>query len=195
MSKNGIDIDVIRSFKKGNAQAFELLYNSYHKRLYSFLYSLSQSHSDSEEVLQQTFIRFWEKRQLINENFPIESLLFKVAKNVFLNYCRQKVNTRIAEVNLELYQELMNEDVEEYLMLKETTALIEVLISAMPPRRQEIFRMQKLEGKSRAEISEALNISLVTIDTHLSKANKEIKDGLKKFNILALSIFTCKQDT
>ena len=184
-----IDIVVIQSFKKGNTQAFEKLYYAYHKRLYSFLYSLSQSHSESEEILQQTFIRIWEKRELYNESYPFEAFLFKVGKNTFLNYTRKKLNRRIADTDIELYNELMNDDVDDYLMLKETSSLIEVLIKAMPPKRQQIFRMQKIEGKSRKEISEELNISLATIDSHLAKANTELKDGLKKFNIIALSIF------
>lgn len=180
---------MVRSFKKGESKAFELLYNTFHKRLYGFIYNLSHSHSDSEEVLQQTFIRIWEKRMLINENFPFESILFKVAKNVFLNYSRKKINERISDTRLELYHELLNEDADDYLMLKETSAVIEALISAMPSRRQEIFRMQKMDGKSRKEISEALNISLVTIDSHLAKANQDLREGLKKFNILAFAIF------
>lgn len=189
MRKDGINIEVVRSFKKGESKAFELLYNTFHKRLYGFIYSLSHSHSDSEEVLQQTFIRIWEKRMLINENFPFESILFKVAKNVFLNYSRKKINERISDTRLELYHELLNEDADDYLMLKETSAVIEALISAMPSRRQEIFRMQKMDGKSRKEISEALNISLVTIDSHLAKANQDLREGLRKFNILAFAIF------
>lgn len=194
MKTNKPDIAILLSFKKGDSKAFEHLYTTHHKRLYSFLFSLCHSHTESEEILQQTFIRIWEKRDLYNEYYPFDAFLFKVGKNIFLNHARKKVNSRIADVNLELYDELMNEDVDQYLMLKETKALIEHLVEAMPPKRQQVFRMQKFEGKTRKEISEELDLSIITVDSHLSKANEELKEGLKKFNILALTIFTSQSD-
>lgn len=190
MKTNKPDIVILQKFKQGDSKAFEHLYLIYHKRLYSFLFSLCHSHTESEEILQQTFIRIWEKRDLYNEFYPFDSFLFKVGKNIFLNQARKKINSRIADVDIALYDELMTEDVDQYLMLEETKSLIEVLVSAMPPKRQQVFRMQKFDGKTRKEISEELNLSIVTIDSHLAKANEDLKSGLKKFNITALSIFT-----
>ncbi|WP_163711240.1 RNA polymerase sigma factor [Mangrovibacterium lignilyticum] len=189
MTTSKPNIAIIRDFKKGDAHAFEYLFNTYHKRLYAFLFSLTHSHSDSEEILQNTFIRIWEKRALFNESYPFDAFLFKVGKNAFLNHSRKKINQRIVENNFELYAELLENNVDDYLMLQETSTIIEALVKAMPPKRQEIFRMQKFDGMSRKEISEKLDISVVTIDSHLSKANKELLEGLKKFSILAITLF------
>lgn len=188
MNTSKKDINIVVEFKQGNPKAFETLFHQYHQKLYGFLFKLTHSKSDAEEILQQVFVRIWEKRDFFDEKYPFEAFLFKVAKNTFLNYSRKKLNQRIVEQNFELYAELVDDNVDDYLMLKETAALIEYLISVMPPKRQQIYRMQKLDGMSRKDISEKLNLSIITIDSHLSKANKEMLEGLKRFSILALTI-------
>lgn len=186
MTSAQVHNNLVAEFKKGNPRAFDQLFYLYNRRLYSFLFHLTRSTEDAEEILQHTFVRVWEKRDLYNEQYPFDAFLFKVAKNAFLNHARKKINQRIAETHLGLYSEMMDDSVDDYLALKETSSLIEALVEAMPPQRQQVFRMQKFEGLSRKEISEKLNISVVTIDSHLAKANKDLLEGLKRFSILAI---------
>ncbi|MFV0376784.1 MAG: RNA polymerase sigma factor [Mangrovibacterium sp.] len=188
MNTSNTDINVIVEFKQGNPKAFEDLFYRHHQKLYAFLLNLTHSKFDSEEILQQVFVRIWEKRDLFNEQYPFETFLFKVAKNTFLNYTRKKINQRIVDQNIELYTELTAENADSYFMLRETNELIESIISSMPPKRQQIFRMQKIEGLSRKEISEKLQLSVVTIDTHLAKANKDVLTALKRYGILAVAL-------
>ncbi|MFV0376332.1 MAG: RNA polymerase sigma factor, partial [Mangrovibacterium sp.] len=139
MNTSNTDINVIVEFKQGNPKAFEDLFYRHHQKLYAFLLNLTHSKFDSEEILQQVFVRIWEKRDLFNEQYPFETCLFKVAKNTFLNYTRKKINQRIVDQNIELYTELTAENADSYFILQETNELIESIISSMPPKRQQIF--------------------------------------------------------
>jgi len=72
------EIQLIRAFKKGDAEAFKLLFERYHKRLYSFLFRLLKTKEDAEEIVQETFLKIWENRENYWEEYPFESLLFRI---------------------------------------------------------------------------------------------------------------------
>jgi len=185
---NGPEIKWIRDFKEGNTKAFEKLFEIYHKRLYAFVYRLTHSKEDSEEIVQNAFIQVWKNRTNFKEEYPFDAYLFKIARNAFLNHNRKQINRRIFEKHFEIFAEKASESTDEYVLFKETKMIIDALINSMPPKRREIFILQKIEGLSRKEISEKLNLSIVTVDSHLMKANRQFTDGLKKLSILMLII-------
>jgi len=186
LEKQESEILWIRDFKKGSEKAFEQLFEKYHKRLYAFIFNLTRSKEDSEEIVQNAFVKVWENKAIFKEEYSFDSYLFKIAKNDFLNHNRKKINRRIFEKHFEVYSQLATDNTDSYVLFKETRRLIELIIQSMPPRRREIFIMQKIDGLSRKEIGEKLNISVVTVDTHLMKANQQFMDELKKFSILML---------
>lgn len=188
MTQQKRDIELIRDFKNGNARAFEKLFEIYHKRLYGFIFGLTKSKPDSEEIVQEAFVKVWENRNHYNEVYPFEAYLFKIAKNAFINHNRKQINRRIFEKNFEIFAEMTSNGADGQILFKETQLIVEAIINTMPPKRKEIFRLQKLEGLSRKEISQKLSISLVTIDSHLMKANQQFIAGLKKSGVLATFI-------
>lgn len=145
---------------------------------------LLNSKEDAEEIVQESFIKIWEKRENFLEGYPFDAYLFKIAKNSFLNHNRKKVNQRIFEDYLEYADELSSDNTDDYVIFKETLDIINAIIQEMPPRRREIFNLRKTEGLSRQEIAEKLQISVITVDNQLLKANNFMKEKLKKHNLL-----------
>jgi len=182
------EIQLIKAFKKGDAQAFESLFNLYHKRLYYFLFGLLKSKEDAEEIVQETFLKIWENRELFLENYPFESLLFRIAKNAFLNYNRKKVNRTVFEKHFKFFTDFSESSADQYILFKETQSIIETIVNGLPPKRKEIFLMQKVEGLSRQEIASKLGISIITVDSQLLKANKYLKEEFQKYSILMINI-------
>ena len=183
------EILLIKAFKEGNEQAFEKLFEQYHKKLYAFLFRLFNSKEDSEEIVQETFIKIWEKREDFNEGYPFQSFLFKIAKNAFLNLNRKKVNRKVFEDHLNFLNEISSGNTDDYIILKETTEIINTVICGLPPRRKEIFLLRRIEGFSRQEIANKLEISVITVDSQLLKANKYLKEELKKYSLLIIILF------
>ncbi len=186
-SKNS-EIQLIRAFKKGDSQAFKSLFDRYHERLYSFLFSLLKSKEDAEEIVQETFLKIWESREHFWEDYPFESLLFRIARNTSLNYNRKKVNRTVFEKHFGFIADLSEESADQYLLFKETQSIIETILNGLPPKRKEIFLLQKVEGLSRQEIADKLGISVITVDHQLFKANKYVKENFQKFSLLMLNI-------
>ncbi len=180
--------ELIREFKNGDTKAFEKIFESYHKRLYGFVFTFTHSREDSEEIVQNTFFQLWKNRKNIREEYSFEAYLFRIARNAFLNHNRKQINRKVFERHFEIYADLSNESTDEYILFNETKQIVESLINSMPPKRREIFILQKIDGLTRKEISKKLNLSIVTVDSHLAIANKQFTDGLKKFSLLMVSM-------
>ncbi len=78
---------------------------------------------------------------------------------------------------------------DDYIIFKETKEIINSIIEGVPSRRKEIFLLRKMEGLTRNEIAERLDISIITVDNQLMKANIYLKDQLKKYSLLLLVLF------
>lgn len=189
MDSQNSEIQLIKAFKKGDAQAFESLLNLYHKRLYYFLFGLLKSKEDAEEIVQETFLKIWESRENYWEDYPFESLLFRIARNTSLNYARKKVNRKVFEDHLNFFTEVSESPADQYILFQETQSIIETILNGLPPKQKEIFLLQRVEGFSRQEIVDKLGISIVTVDHQLFKANKHVKEEFKKFHLLMINIF------
>ncbi len=189
MNKKESEIELIRDFKKGDSRAFEKLFQKYHKKLYAFLFNLLHSKEDAEEIVQETFIKIWEKRKDFIDGYSFHSFLFTIAKNAFLNLNRKKINRVVFEERLNFLEEISSGRTDDYILFKETKEIITTIIEGLPPKRKEIFLLRKIEGLSRKEIAEELNISISTVDNQLMKANIYLKDELKKYSLLLLILF------
>jgi len=183
------EIELIRDFKKGDTKAFEKLFQKYHKKLYAFLFHLLHSKEDAEEIVQETFIKIWEKREDFIEGYSFDSFLFTIAKNAFLNLNRKKINRKVFEDHLNFLDEISSGRADDYVIFKETKEIINTIIEGLPPKRKEIFFLRKIEGLSRKEIAEKLDISIITVDSQLMKANIYLKDQFKKYSLLLLILF------
>jgi len=183
------EILLIKALKNGDQRAFEKLFERYHKKLYAFLFHLLNSKEDAEEIVQDTFVKIWEKREEYIEGYEFHSFLFTIAKNSFLNSNRKKINRKVFESHLGFFNERSSNNTEEYVLFEETREILNTIIEGLPPKRKEIFLLRRVEGLSRQEIAARLEISIVTVDSQLMKANIFLKDELKKYSLLFLFFF------
>ena len=178
------EISQIKAFKNGDPIAFKKLFYRYHTKLYAFSFHLLGSKEDAEEIVQETFIKIWEKRSEFIEGYPFRSFLFGIAKNVYLNMNRKKVTRKIFEERSNLLNELSSINTDDYILFQETRDIINTIIEGLPPKRKEIFLLRRMEGLSRQEIAEKLGISVITVDNQLTKVNAYLKIELKKYGLI-----------
>jgi len=177
------EILLIKAFKKGDTKAFDALFERYHKNLYSFLYNLLKSKEDAEEIVQDSFVKIWERRETYLEEYPFSAYLFTIAKNAFLNHCRRKVNRKMVEEHFDYVNRSFEMAADEYVIYNQTKSIVDQIISELPPKRKEIFILRRIDGYTRTEIADNLGISIITVDNQLMKANKFVKDAFKKHHL------------
>ena len=190
MTSSSDEKELLLLLLKGNEQAFEKIYKLYSARLYGNLLKLVKSEAEAQEILQDVFLKIWENRQSIDMEKSFRSYLFKIAENKVYDFFRKVARDKKRAAQLIALATNEYVPVGELLQSDEKTAMLEKAIDALPPQRQQVFKLCKLEGRSYKEVSELLGISVSTISDHIVKgATKSIRDYFENNDQALLSLF------
>tara|TARA_R110002049_G_scaffold46286_5_gene134727 strand:- start:226 stop:819 length:594 start_codon:yes stop_codon:yes gene_type:complete len=160
--------NLIWHLKKGNEDAFSFLVKTFNHQLCVYASSLVNNQSLAEDIVQNVYIKTWEKRKLLSENFSIKSFLYKSVYNEYIDQYRKNRSVTLLEKK---YIEALDTIVEEdYSVLEKLYLLVQKEIQNLPPKCKNTFLLSKREGLSNAEISEYLNVSTKTVEAHITKA-------------------------
>ena len=171
---------LLLELKQDNESAFNRLYLAYGKLLYKKINWVVKNHSVADELLQDLFLKVWEKRQDIKPEQSFISFLHKVANNLVYDYFRKIAKNKRLHAYL-----LMNAmehylQTEEKLIEKETSAIIQNAIAKLSEPRRKVFQLCKIEGKSYQETAEILGITVSTVNSHMVNSIRFIKKCLYK---------------
>ena len=177
------DYELVERLRKGDVEAFDLIYEKYSGKLYAFGLKYLRSTAEAEDLVQSVFLKIWENYRNLKKESSFKSYLFTIALNqirkhfnkraISLHYLESLQNDLETEDN----QTILNDDYESILQQ------INIIIEQMPPRRREIFMKSKIEGKSSKEIATELNISTGTVDNQVSEALRFIRSHLNNENL------------
>jgi len=74
--------------------------------------------------------------------------------------------------------------------MKERNQLIQEAIDALPPKRRQVFQLVKIEERSYEEVSHMLHVSISTVNDHIVKATKSIRENLERYHITVIGIIS-----
>ncbi|MDR6785406.1 RNA polymerase sigma factor [Pedobacter africanus] len=168
----------ILSIKNGNVKTFEQAYHQWSDQIYAFIFRQCRSEEIADEVLQQVFVRLWEKRAGLSEEYPLHVLLFRMSRTIFIDELRKAARTR--RCLDELQQKKVRDFMEDNFENRETLQLLSKAIENMPPIRKQVFLMSRTEHLSHQQIAEKLGISSKTVENHIGLALKY----LRRFTLL-----------
>lgn len=167
--------EFIVRISRGDAAAFHAIYQYYSPRVYGKLLKVLKSKELAADILQDLFSIIWQKRAGIDPEKSFGAYLFRISDNLVIDVFRK------ARRDQQLITQLMNAGIEEmentesWLYRKENEAWLNKAIESLPPQRQMVFRLCKLENRSHEEVSRLLNISRATVNNHLVKAIQNLK--------------------
>jgi len=186
MTEERNEHNLIQLLQSGDVAAFDSLFEVYSPKLFGFAMKYFKNETDSEELVQEVFIKVWENRFKLKTDLSFKSYLFTIALNQIRKYFNKKASS------LRYLESLQNDPdfTDNQAILDEDYELayqhINLIIEQMPPRRREIFTKSKLEGKSSKVIAAELNISAGTVDNQVSEALRFIRSRLNAENIALL---------
>lgn len=155
---------------------FAAVVREYHRPLAHYALRLTQSAPVASDVVQDVFLRLWERRERIEAGPSFRSLLFTMVRNRALNARRKRQpfeGTDLADVLPEAPHPDPGAD--EDLDARDLSRHVERWIGALPPRRAEAFRLSREGGLSHAEIAEVMGLSVRTVETHVFQALKTLR--------------------
>lgn len=177
---------LIKKFVKGNKRAFDKIYADYCDGMYSICLRYTNNSDEAADILQDAFIRIYEKRELFDVSAQIGPWIKRIVINTAINHYR--VNKRFELVEDETYFE---EEVEETIQIGDNEnlkSLLNACIDELPPGYKAVFNMYVLDNLTHKEIAEFLNVSVNTSKTQLSKARKMLKVKLEEKNVTSSKV-------
>jgi RNA polymerase sigma-70 factor (ECF subfamily) len=164
-----------------NEKSFEQLFRQQYSKLCGYARKYIDDPDQSEEVVQDVFVNLWQKRKSIDITSTIESYLFRAVRNTCLNTLKHfKIREKHQEGIAATYDNAGNQP-ENRILEIELLNQIEDLISALPPERQRIFKMSRLDGMKYREIADELGISVKTVEAQMGKALKYLRKHLSDY--------------
>lgn len=178
--------EILISLSKGDSDAFAVLYHHHKTFVFRNALKILKNEVYAQEILQEVFLKIWHNRTSINVDKPFRAFLYQIMRNSVFDFFRKAARDR--SVQAVLTTSMQNDDqqynnVEEHIYLKETKEKIEHAIKLLPPKCREVFVLCKMEGKSYEEVAERLKISIATVNNHIVKGNRLLKESLKNIDL------------
>lgn len=191
--KNFTDFELTTLLKKGNEQAFAEIYQRYKSKLISSTLRLLKSRELTEELVQNLFLKIWERREQIDPEQSLHAYLYKIAHNLAYDTFRKAARDKKLFEQLLSATSISYDHIEKHVFKKENDAILNEAIRLLPPQQQKVFTLCKLEDKSYEEAANILNISPGTVNNHMYRANIFLKEYfLKKADLkITASLLLC----
>lgn len=172
-----VDIPQSKSFflriKAGDQEAFKLVFDLYYKHLVLFALRFMGDKDLSESIVQNVFVKLWEKRESIDVDSVKAYLVVSVK-----NQCQNELKHRKIVRDYESRHVMDDQGPEPEFPDTEMLERIYKAIDEMPEQRRKIFKMNRLDGMRYKEIADALHISPKTVEVQIGKALKYLRDNL-----------------
>lgn len=172
--------DQLKLIREGDPRAFEQVFRTYYVGLCRFAYGFLGNTEDAEETVQDTFFKFWSKRQEIDVALSLRSYLYGAVKNACLNRIKH------LKVRGEYHKHVQEgESVSDFsstsLEATELQLLIDGAVNELPPERRKIFLMSRNLGLKYQEIADQLGLSVKTVEAQMGKALKYLRQALREY--------------
>lgn len=168
------DILLIRLLKEGDEKVLKHLFKTYFTPLCQFMYTYVDNKQVVEEEAMDLFVYLWQHKEKIQPHLSIKAYLFQAARNKCLNILRNKT----VHLPLEEAMNSINADDQSPLEVEELNELIQRAILALPENSRNIFLKSRRENLTNQEIADNLNISIKTVEKHITRSLKMIKNFL-----------------
>lgn len=173
------------AIRHDDQKAYETVFRQYYKPLMAYAFRFLSDMAIAENVVQDVYLRLWQKRHEIIITTSLQNYLFRSVKNHCLNFLdHEKIKSSYCKSVID--RESDRTDYNEFFPEIGLLHRIEVAIATLPDKRQEIFRLAREEGLKYREIAERLGLSVKTVEAQMTLALKYLRDTLKDYRNLML---------
>ena len=181
-----ISQDIIEELTEGNQEAFHMVFKAAYPQVRAFSKGFTKNDADADDIAQQVFIKLWTKRAILANVRNFETYLYTITKNTVLNHMASQ---KAFMVDISDVRNLSTENTSplEQIEASDLQLLIDMTVENMPPQRQAVYKLSRVEGLSNDQIAEKLGLQKKTVENHLNLALGEIRKVLKMFILLLLA--------
>lgn len=162
-----------------DTETFKRVFLPYHQKLYRIAYRIVQNQVQAEDIVQDTYIRLWEKRDELDDINNAEAFSIIVMRNKCLDFLRSNKDKYTQELDSNM-NKITDISVPEQLEIKEKANQVRDLISRLPEQQKQVLSLKDWDGYSNEEIEMITGLSTVNIRVILSRARKTVRDEFLK---------------
>ncbi|QBK25898.1 RNA polymerase sigma factor [Ureibacillus thermophilus] len=175
------ELRYIRQILAGDKRAYIHIINQYKNPLYATILRMTKNPQTAEDMLQEVFIKVYERLPKYDQKGPFKSWLYRIAINHCIDELRKK---RIQTEQMEEAIIQSNETPEVVLLQNEKSRELEKMLSTLPEEERIILLLRYTNDLSYAEISDALGISIMDVRNKLYRAKKKLRKNVQEGGVL-----------
>jgi RNA polymerase sigma-70 factor (ECF subfamily) len=184
------DIELVERLQKGDVEAFDMIYEKYSGKLYSFGLKYLRSTVEAEELVQSVFLKLWENSKNLKKELSFKSYLFTIAYNDICKLFRKRSYSQ-KFINDILYENSQaSNEIENRIHFQSVLEQVQQIIEKLPERQRIIFLKSRQEGKSTKDIAKEIGLSPGTVDNYIAASLKFIRSQLPKENLYLVLLFS-----
>ncbi len=160
---------------------FESMYRVHYVNLCNYALRYVKSTKIAEDVVSETFYLLWKNKETLNEVSHLKSYLYKSVYNNCIFYLRSnKRKVSISEIGLQVLENTPKpeKDALDKIIITELEESIKKAVEKLPNQQMKVFKLKRFENKKNKEVAHELNISIKTVEAHMAKATKTLKQEL-----------------
>jgi len=181
--------ELLLRISQGDAWAFRQIFNAYSRQVYSLCIKLTKDAEQAKDLTQEIFARLWIKRDRLQGVLNFRGFLTTMALNLIRNELRRKVLDLTNEAFLLNYFEESAPAADKLMEFKEFQCMVQEAVDHLPPQLNRSFVLSRMAGMSHAEIARQMELSPLTVKSHIARALTFIRAYLEQHSTQALTLF------
>jgi RNA polymerase sigma-70 factor (ECF subfamily) len=173
--------NTITQLKNGDHRTYEAVFKSWYAPLCAYACSLLRCMDEAEDTVQKVFCTLWDKRTEIEVQTSLKSYLYKAVHNHCLNRLKhEKVRVTYQSDFLHTSEEA-HDSAGSHMAQSELASALNRAVGQLPEQCRNVFELSRIECLTYPEIAERLKISRNTVENHMCKALRLLREKLKEF--------------
>ncbi|MBI1768181.1 MAG: RNA polymerase sigma factor [Bacteroidetes bacterium] len=175
------ELNLIRKSIDGDHQAFRQLVESHQGLAYSLAYRFTREEKESEDIVQEAFVKLWKNLSRYNAQYRLKTWLCKIVTNLSLDYLKSGRKKKVMSENNFPAKSMIERVVhEDELESEELKSIVLRLAEQLTEKQKVVFILRDLETLSSEEVCQTLEMTPGNMKSNLYHARLKIKDGLQK---------------
>lgn len=173
--------ELLREVSAGNQDAFRYLFNTYRKKLYTYIIKISESKEVAEDMVNDVFLKIWENREKLAQIDNLNAYIYRMAHNRAYTALRRMAKETLLIAALQQEKQITDIfEVENRVIQREVKELIQSAVNKLTPQQKLVFLLSREEGLKHDEIAKKLNISGSTVKNHLVAALRFLREEIRQ---------------
>ncbi|MBD8487182.1 RNA polymerase sigma-70 factor [Echinicola sp. CAU 1574] len=178
-----IELRLLEQIKRGNEMAFVQVYDKYWKLLFNSGYKRLQKREIVEGLVQEVFVEMWQKRKSLEIHTSLNSYLYTAMKYKVINQMKSQMVKEKYVAFVTSKKLSFGSEVEENIFYNELNDAYKKEVSSLPDQARKVYKLKKYQDLSYAEIAQEMQISVSTVEKHMIKALKILRNNLRNYSM------------